>query len=158
VIVARYGDRALPAFLVLTAALMALVVIDLGSHRLPNRIVYPTTLVMFALLTMAAAFGDSWPTLGRATLAGVVAFVAMAVVALVSPSGIGLGDVKLSFVIGLALGWLGWNQLLGGFLIAFMISAAVALALVASRRLTRKDAMAFGPFLALGTLVMLIVG
>ena len=157
--IVRHADvGALPAFLTFAVALVVLAAIDLECRLLPNRIVYPTTLVTLALLVVAGATGDDWAMLGRAALAGSVAFTAMTTLALISPAGFGMGDAKLSFVIGLVLGWLGWSQLVAGFSIAFLANATVALALLATRRITRKDSLPLGPFLALGAIVVLIVG
>jgi len=69
-----------------------------------------------------------------------------------NPSG------KLSFSLGLYLGWLGWGQVfLGGFL-AFLLGALVGVGLIATGIKGRKDFVPFGPFLALGTLITVLWG
>ena len=110
-LVAAYQDSwVLPAYLVLAAGLVVLSVIDIREHRLPNRIVYPLTLAVAALLVVAAIGDDDWSAFGRALLAGVVAVAAFAGLHLASPRSLGLGDVKLVGVLGLALGWLGLGR------------------------------------------------
>ena len=155
----RYHDSwALPAFLAVTAGLVALSVIDLEHFLLPNRIVYPLALATLALLTLAALGDGAWDALGRAVLGGVAGMLTFGVLHLASPRSMGFGDVKLAFVLGLALGWLGWGELVLGLFCGFLAGALVGLALIALRRRGRKDHLPFGPFLAFGTLVALLWG
>lgn len=155
----RYHDSwALPAFLAVTAGLVALSVIDLEHFLLPNRIVYPLALATLGLLTLAALGDSAWDALGRALLGGVAGMVALGLLHLASPRSMGFGDVKLAFVLGLVLGWLGWAELVLGLFCGFLAGALVGLVLIASRRRGRKDHLPFGPFLAFGTLVALLWG
>ena len=155
----RYHDSwALPAFLALAAGLVALSVIDLEHFLLPNRIVYPLAVATLALLALAALGDDAWAAFGRAILGGVVATVALGALHLVSPRSMGFGDVKLAFVLGLVLGWLGWSELVLGLFCGFLAGALVGLGLIVLRHRGRKDHLPFGPFLAFGTLVVLLWG
>jgi leader peptidase (prepilin peptidase)/N-methyltransferase len=155
----RYHDSwALPAFLAVAAGLVALSVIDLEHFLLPNRIVYPLALATLTLLTLAALVDGAWDALGRAVLGGLAGMLTLAVLHLASPRSMGFGDVKLAFVLGLALGWLGWGELVLGLFCGFLAGALVGLALIALRRRGRKDHLPFGPFLAFGTLVALLWG
>lgn len=142
----------LPAYLVLAAGLVVLSAIDVREHRLPNRIVYPLTVAVAALLVVAAVGDDDGSALGRALLAGAVAVAAFAGLHLASPRSLGLGDVKLVGVLGMALGWLAWAALAWGAILGFAAGAVVGLVLVAAGRLARRDHLPFGPFLAAGTL------
>jgi leader peptidase (prepilin peptidase) / N-methyltransferase len=155
----RYHDSwVLPAFLVFAAGLVALSVIDFDHFLLPNRIVYPLAGATLVLLTVGAVGDDDWDALGRAILGGVAAMAALGGLHLVSPRSMGFGDVKLAFVLGLALGWLGWGELVLGLFCGFLAGAVVGVALIALRQRGRKDHLPFGPFLALGTLVVLLWG
>ncbi|HEY3095549.1 MAG TPA: A24 family peptidase [Acidimicrobiia bacterium] len=155
----RYHDSwALPAFLAVAAGLVALSVIDLEHFLLPNRVVYPLTLATIVLLTLAALGDGDWGALGRAVLGGVAGMVTLGVLHLASPRSMGFGDVKLAFVLGLALGWLGWGELVLGLFCGFLAGALVGVVLIALRRRGRKDHLPFGPFLAFGTLVVLLWG
>ncbi|MDQ6854585.1 MAG: A24 family peptidase [Actinomycetota bacterium] len=155
----RYHDSwALPAFLALATGLVALSAIDLEHFLLPNRIVYPLALATLALLTLAAVGDGAWDALGRAVLGGVAGMVTLGVLHLASPRSMGFGDVKLAFVLGLALGWLGWGELVLGLFCGFLAGALVGVALIALRRRGRKDHLPFGPFLAFGTLFALLWG
>jgi len=155
---ARYHDSfVLPAYLVLAACLVALSAIDLEHFLLPNRIVYPLDLAMPVLLAVAALGDHDWSAFGRALLAGLVAVAAFAALHLASPRSLGLGDVKLVAALGTSLGWLGWGALAVGAVLGFVIGAAVGLALVVAGRLGRRDHLPFGPFLAAGTLLTLLL-
>jgi leader peptidase (prepilin peptidase)/N-methyltransferase len=156
---ARLHDSwALPAFLVLAAGLLALSVIDLEHFLLPNRIVYPMAAVMVLLLALAALGEGDGGALLRAVLGGVAAFVAMLVLHLISPRSMGFGDVKLAFVLGLDLGWLGWGEVVLGLFLGFLFGAIVGVVLIVLRRRGRKDHVPFGPFLAAGTLTAVLWG
>jgi leader peptidase (prepilin peptidase) / N-methyltransferase len=155
----RFGASwELPAYLVLTAALLAISLIDLEHFIVPDRITGPLTVSALALLGLtAAADGNGW-RYGRTLLAGVAFFAFLLVLNILYPKGMGMGDVKLAFSLGLYLGWLGWGQVfLGGFL-AFLLGAVVGLGLIATKIKSRKDVVPFGPFLALGTMLTILWG
>ena len=158
-VAARFGwSWELPAFLLLAAALLAISIIDLEHFIVPDRITAPLTVGALGLLGLAAvADGNGW-RFGRGFLGGLVFFAFFLVLNLLYPKGMGMGDVKLAFSLGLYLGWLGWGQVfLGGFL-AFLLGAVVGVGLIASGIKGRKDAVPFGPFLALGTMITILAG
>jgi leader peptidase (prepilin peptidase)/N-methyltransferase len=156
---ARFDDTwTLPAYLVLTAALVALAVIDFETYLLPNRIVYPLTAATIALLAFGALADDDFHALGRGLLAGVIAFFIFFVLHLVSPRSMGFGDVKLSFTLGLALGYLGWGEMILGLFLGFLYGAVIGLILIATKVRGKNQAVPFGPFLAAGALTALLVG
>jgi leader peptidase (prepilin peptidase) / N-methyltransferase len=159
VVAARFGASwELPAYLVLTAALLAISIIDLEHFIVPDRITAPLTVSALALLGLAAiAEGNGW-RFGRTLLGGVAYFAFLLLLNLLYPRGMGMGDVKLAFSLGLYLGWLGWGQVfLGGFL-AFLLGAVVGVGLIATKVKTRKDVVPFGPFLALGAMLTILWG
>lgn len=155
----RFGlDAALPAFLVFVAALIAITPIDLALRIVPNRIVYPTLFVSAPLLLAAAAVDGDWTSAREAAIGGVAAFAVFFVLWYVSPRGMGYGDVRLSGVIGMFLGWIGlWHLALGLFL-AFLSASVIGVGLMLVGRKGRKDLIPFGPFLALGAILAVLVG
>lgn len=156
---ARFGaDWVLPAYLVLVAALVALSVIDLRRFLLPNRIVFPLAGVSVVLLGLGAAAEGEMGDYGRALLAAVVSFVAFALLHVISPRSMGFGDVKLAFVLGLFLGYLGWGEVVLGLFLGFLYGALIGVGLIVTGLRTRKDHVPFGPFLAAGTLTAILVG
>jgi leader peptidase (prepilin peptidase)/N-methyltransferase len=154
----RFGWSAdLPAWAWFLAVGLLLGVIDLREKLLPNRVLLPGVVGTALLLALAAAVDDAWDSLLRAVLAGVVSFAVLLVMALIAPSGMGMGDVKLAGLIGLVLGWLGWPVVLLGFLLGFLVQAVVGLALLAVRRAGRRTELPFGPALLAGALVAALI-
>ena len=138
------------AYLGFAALSVALAVIDVREHRLPNRLVlpaYPAVLVLFAL---ACALGAPWTRFGGAAAGMAVLFVVFAVFRLASRAGLGGGDVKLAGVVGGMLGWIGWDAVLVGVFAAFLLGGLFGLLLLALRRADRRTRFAFGPWMLAG--------
>lgn len=151
-------DWALPAFLLLTSALLAISVIDLEHYIVPNRILVVAIPLGAALLLIAAAIDGEWDALERSILGGLAAFVGLLVVHLISPRGMGMGDVKLAFYLGLCLGWLSWGHVALGLFLGFLFGAVVGIALVATGKRSRRQVVPFAPFLAAGTMTAVLWG
>lgn len=155
----RLGDVwELPAFLVLAAALVALSAIDLRHFILPNRIVFPLAVAMLVLLGAAAAADGDGDRFLRTLGCGVGALFAFMVLHLVSPRAMGFGDVKLSFILGLALGWFGVAETVLGLFLGFVYGAVIGVVLIATNVRSRKDHVPFGPFLAAGAMTAVLIG
>jgi leader peptidase (prepilin peptidase)/N-methyltransferase len=155
----RFGwDWALPAYLVLFASLLAISLIDLEHYIIPNRVLYPTVFVSIPLLVIAAAAQSEWGNLERAVVGAVVAWVFFLILHLVSPRGMGFGDVRLSFLLGLFLGWLDLRHVFLGVFLGFLLGSIVGLVLMALRRRNRKQHIPFGPFLAAGAVIAVLAG
>lgn len=127
-----------------------LIVIDIGTHRLPDRIVLPALAGTLLLALAGALFAD----LGDALLGALWGMVLLggfyALLRAVSRGGMGGGDVKLSALIGLVLGWHGWQTLIVGAAAAFVLGAGYALGLILLRRATGSTHIAFGPWMIIG--------
>lgn len=146
------------AYLPLLWVLVALSFIDLEHKLLPNRIVIPSFVAGVVLLGVSAALGPGVGAWVRALLGAAIAFTGFFVLALISPRGMGMGDVKLAAVLGLALAYQGWGRLLVGFFMSFLAGAVGGIALIAARRAGLKSEVPFGPYLALGTIVSVLFG
>ena len=144
---------ALPALLAFAAVGVALAAIDLDVHRLPNPIVLAAYLALVPLLGLAALLEHSPQSLLRAALGGTGLFALYLGLALARPGGMGLGDVKLSGVIGAVLGFLSWPALLVGAFAAFLLGGTVAVAALLARRATRRSLLPFGPAMITGAFV-----
>lgn len=144
-------------FTLLAVASAMLIVIDFGEYRLPDVIVLPLYGVLAVGLGVAAWTQDRWPTLGRAAVVAVGMFVLYFVMAIFAPD-LGFGDVKLSGVVGGFLGWFGASQTLAGFLLAWVLMAAVSLLLLALRRINRSSSLPFGPYLIIGAVAGAFLG
>ncbi len=149
----RFGPWELPAFLFLAAAGVLLAVVDLQHHLLPNRVVVPSTGIGAVLLLVAALGDRGTDALLRAVLGAVVLFAVFLLLALISPRGLGMGDVKLAGLVGLHLGWIGWGAVVVGAAAGFVIQALVAVVLLAGRRIGLRSDLPFGPAMLLGAAV-----
>jgi prepilin signal peptidase PulO-like enzyme (type II secretory pathway) len=129
-------------------ALVIVTATDLEYRLIPNRVVGPASVLVLAGMTVARP-SPQWAISAAAAAAFLLVF------GLISPQGMGMGDVKLAFLMGAALG--------RGVVVALVIASLVSLVpsiviLVRHGRAGRKIGFPFGPFLALGSLVALFVG
>ena len=155
----RFGaDWVLPAYLLFFAALLAISLIDLEHFIVPNRIVYPTLFAAVPLLAVAALVDGSWGALGTALLGALGAGTGLLVIHLISPRGMGFGDVRLAVVLGLFLGWIDLAHVALGLFLGFLLGGVGGVGLIALRLKSRKDHVPFAPFLALGALVAVLAG
>ncbi len=155
----RFGaDWAVPAYLVLFTSLLAISMIDLELHIIPNRIVYPTIFVAVPLLALAATAEGEFDRFWRALLGAALAWAAILLIHLVQPNGMGFGDVRLAFVLGLFLGWIDLGSVLMGLFLGFLLGSVVGVLLIALGLRGRKDHIPFGPFLAGGAALAVFFG
>lgn len=152
------GILTLIAFLYLAAVSIALALIDLDVHRLPNAIVLPSYIVGIVLLGTAGILNGDFEALIRAAIGMAALWVAYLLMALAYPGGMGFGDVKLAGVLGLFLGYLGWGQLAVGAFSAFLLGGLFAIGLVIARRANRKSGIPFGPWMLAGAWVGIFFG
>jgi leader peptidase (prepilin peptidase)/N-methyltransferase len=152
------ADAALPAYLWLGAVGVTLGVIDVDCHRLPDRLTLPSYPAGLVLLGAASLAHHDLPALGRAALAGAAVFALFFLLAFISPSSLGFGDVKLAGLLGLYLGWLGLGVLLLGLVAGFVVGAVAAVTLLVGRRVGWHSDVAFGPSLLAGALLAVVAG
>jgi leader peptidase (prepilin peptidase)/N-methyltransferase len=133
---------------VFCAALVVVTATDLTHRIVPNRIVLPAAGVVVVLMTVAEP-SPEWAIAGL----GAAAFLLAA--ALAYPGGMGMGDVKLALLMGVALG-----RTVGVALPLGMILALVPAVFLFARHGSgaRKMAIPFAPFLALGSVIALFAG
>lgn len=155
VLTARRFDLSweLPAFLWLAGVGVLLAVIDLQHHLLPTRVIRPALGIGAVLLGVAALAEGDLPALLRAGLGAIVLGLVFLLLALISPQGLGMGDVRLAVPLGLHLSWLGWDVLVLGAAASFVVQAALALALLAGGRVGLRSDLPFGPAMLLGAAV-----
>lgn len=145
-----------PAWIALAWIAAPIVRTDLSRHRIPD-LLNVAAVGAGGVLLLVPLEGDAY---GRAWLAALAVTAAMLALALIGPSGLGMGDVKLAPALGLYLGYLGWNAVLVGIVAGFVLGALAALVVLVRDAARRKPlggalrtALPFGPFLLLGTLV-----
>jgi len=149
---------ALVAYLYLAAVSVALALIDLDTHTLPDRIVLPSYVVGIVLLFGAAIANGDFGPLATAGIGLAALWQLYFLLAMVYPGGMGFGDVKLAGVLGLYLGWLGWGPLAVGAFSAFLLGGVYAIVLVVTKRVSRKGGIPFGPWMLAGAWVGIFAG
>jgi leader peptidase (prepilin peptidase) / N-methyltransferase len=149
---------AVPAYLALAFICLVLAVIDASTRLLPNRITYPAFPILLGLLLVASLGLGDLGRLARGLLAAAAVGAFFLTLALISPRGMGLGDVKLAPTLGLALGWLSWGTVAVGVFAGFLLGGLAGLAAIAVAGLTRKSLLPFGPWLVAGALLGVLAG
>lgn len=147
---------ALIPFLLLGIGGTALAVIDARLMRLPNKIVLPLYLTGLIGLTAASAPGGQWSRLFVGVICMVLFYGLFYLLAAFGPMG--FGDVKLVGVLGLHLGWLGFQYAYAGILLGTVSAAVGALVLLAMRRKSwRGSKIAYGPYLLFGAWLAILL-
>ncbi|CBE70074.1 Type 4 prepilin-like proteins leader peptide processing enzyme [Candidatus Methylomirabilis oxygeniifera] len=154
--VLHFGIATRTVFLLLfLSVLVVITFIDLDHGIIPHILSLPG--IPIGLVASLLTF-DPPPfeaATGALVGAGLVYLVAVYAEVAFQQESMGGGDVNLLSMIG---AFLGWRLMLVSFGVAVIAGACLSLALIASRVLSRKDRIPFGPFLALGAVVALFVG
>lgn len=149
-----------PAYLGFAFVAVALAWIDADVHRLPRGLTRPAYPLLVVQLAIASVASGDWEALRRAVIAGVVLWVvyfALALGAALLGSGFGYGDVTLAGLVGLATGYVSVGTTLVASYAAFILAGIYGVVRLVARRGTRKDDIAFGPWMLLGLLISLVV-
>jgi leader peptidase (prepilin peptidase)/N-methyltransferase len=154
--------RVHPALVLAAACWLALCAvplafIDVAVSRLPDVLTAPAYAGTALLLLLAAAVAGHWGDLVRAMLGGVALTAFFLALALISPSGMGLGDVKAAASLGTLLAWPGWTALAAGAFAGFGLAGLYGAALLITGRATRKQHIPFGPFMITGAFAVILV-
>lgn len=154
---ARWPDpRDLAVLALYAGALIVLMATDLDQKLLPDLLTLP--LIGYALLVLVLGWNPllAGKDLGvpSALIAAIGAPALLLVTDRILGGALGMGDVKLSVSLGLMAGI---TLLVGGFLIASVLSAAVLLLLIGLRRLSLRSAIPFGPILIAGGIVAMLL-
>jgi leader peptidase (prepilin peptidase)/N-methyltransferase len=151
-VLVHHGDVAqLVLGLLLVVVLVPLTLVDVAVRLLPDRLTGAAAVAAIVAGTLLDAGGEA----GR-LVAGLVAGGAFLVLAIARPGDMGMGDVKLTAVLGLFLG----APVAVAVFVALVAGVVAGLALMARKgvRAGRATALAFGPFLALGAVVAMLAG
>ncbi|WP_131741434.1 prepilin peptidase [Actinomadura roseirufa] len=160
VLALRFGPGAeLVAFAYLGVAGVLLAVVDAVVKRLPDRLTLPSYPIGFALLALAVPFtGDGPARLVHALIGMAVLWLFYFIQHFLMPKAMGRGDVKLSGVLGLYLGWLGEAAWVTGVVAGFLFGGVYSVIWMLLGKAGRKDEMPYGPFMLAGTLAGVLVG
>lgn len=139
--------------------------IDFQHKLILNKVTYPSIVLGLIVLGVDSLWPGTRltgglemvprPSILSGLIGGGVGFVFLLIPALLNPRGMGVGDVKMAALIGLVVGFpmaliaLGMGAIGGGL---------VAIVLLALKLKKRKEAIPFGPFLSLATMITLLWG
>ncbi len=136
--------------ILLLSALIAISFIDYKYMIIPNLITYSGIIIGF----LSAIIFD-YITIFDSLLGIFIPALLLFLVALLFKGGMGMGDVKLVSMLG---AFLGYKYTLAGIFIGSLFGSVIGLALMGLGILNRKDRIPFGPFICLGTVIMIFFG
>ncbi len=122
----------MPAYLYFVAIGVALTMIDIDTKRLPNAIVLPSYPMIALLLAISAGVEGDWWALARAGIGAAILLGFYLALTFAYPAGMGMGDVKLSGILGGVLGYLSWTTLAIGAFGGFLLGSVGAILVLAT--------------------------
>ena len=134
--------------IIFSSVLIAVSFIDIDLRIIPNVIVIPFTIVGLALNIYLNPVRWWMPL---AFSAG--AFTFMLIINLIYPKGMGMGDVKLSLMVGAFL----VKSVIAGLFLGFLVGAIFGIAVIIKKRKMRQT-IPFGPFISIGSIIALFWG
>lgn len=149
--------------LTVSCFLIVIFVYDLKHYIIPDKVIYPAIVIalLFRILNFlfVSDFGFrilNFKTLITPFLSAILASVFFLVIVSISRGRwMGVGDIKLAFLMGLMLGW---PNILVALFLAFFIGAVMGAGLIISGKKTLKSEVPFGPFLVTGTFLAIFFG
>jgi leader peptidase (prepilin peptidase)/N-methyltransferase len=162
----RFGLSSEFAITALYGCLFLIIIFIDWEHKLIlNKVTYPAAVVVLVILAIDSFLQKSAllsnlvflpePSILSGIIGGVIGFAFFLIVFLINPRGMGMGDIKLAGLIGLATGF---PLVIVALLIGIVIGGLVAVALLSLRIKGRKDVIPYGTFLALGPVITLLWG
>ncbi len=136
---------------------MALALIDWRTRLLPTRIIAPTYVLLVPLVVIAALASGEPGLLVRAAIGWALMGGLYVLLWLIHPAGMGYGDVRLSGILGIVLGYLGVGELALGAWSAFLLGGLGGVVLVAFKVIDRRH-NPFGPWMLIGALLGIVAG
>ncbi len=156
-------------YLTIAAFLIIIFVYDLKHYIIPDKVIYPAIVIalifilqfaIFNQFTFLSAFGGEIFTEANIFQSSILsafgaALFFLAVVLITKGKGMGIGDIKLAFLMGLILGW---PNILVALFLAFFLGAVSGIFLILFKRKTMKSEVPFAPFLIIGLFLSLFFG
>ncbi|MEZ5372404.1 MAG: A24 family peptidase [Microthrixaceae bacterium] len=143
--------KSLPAYLVLVVVLVMAAIIDLRTMLIPRQLIWAGLAAGLAIMVAISLWIGDWGHLLGALVGAVGYFGFLFLTWLISPRGMGFGDVRLGAVMGLYLGWISWPLILIALILGSLVNVVQGLAINGISG--RKVPIPFGPALAMGALV-----
>lgn len=143
-------SKELPVALALISLFVIITITDLKTMLIPDKVLL-VFFILFIILRTISPLTPWWDSL----VGGAAGFIILFLLAVVSKGGMGGGDIKLFGVIGIVLGF--YKVLLTLFF-SSLIGAIFGLNKLIKNEATRKSAIPFGPFIAVGALISYFFG
>lgn len=141
----------------LVPAYVALGLVDWRTRLLPTFVIARLYVAMLALILVGWAVTRDTDAVVHAALGWLVYGGLFVVLWFVYPRGLGYGDVRLSGLLGLGLGWLGWGPVLVGMYAGLILGGVLGLLLSLVHVVDRRN-NPFGPYMLVGALIGVLWG
>jgi leader peptidase (prepilin peptidase)/N-methyltransferase len=132
--------------------------IDITTHRLTRSVTVRAAFIGGPLLSIAAIANNQPGKIGVMALSFTAALLTFMALSLASKRGVGAGDVRLAAVLAMFLGYLGAHYVFQGLALGFIIGGVIALLLLITRKATRNTRIAFGPYICIGAMAVVLFG
>ena len=142
-------------YIILSSALIIIAFIDLNEQIVPDVISLPGIVIGFILSFFVPYISFVNSALGVFVGGGIILGIGLAGSALFKREAMGGGDVKLAAMIG---AFLGWRYIIISLFLGFFTGALAGIILILSKIKSREDAVPFGPFIVLGSIITLLWG
>jgi leader peptidase (prepilin peptidase)/N-methyltransferase len=143
-------------YLLFFAGLIALSMIDIDTKLLPKKIVYISGAFLVFFLTLDAIIaGDFEPLRNSVIVAAVYSGFLFILWFVTGGRAMGFGDVRLAIFLGFAMGYYGFIVSYAGLLVSLFLGAFIGIGVAIASGGGRKMKIPFGPFLAMGTIIVL---
>ena len=129
-----------------------------GLTRLPREVTYTVMALGAPLLVIAALIENEPRRIYMALIGAAISLAVMGALYIASRGGLGDGDVRLSPLLGMYLGWLNPGLALVGLFYGFILGAVIGVAMMIIGKAGRRTQLPFGPFLAAGSIVAIFYG
>lgn len=130
--------------------------VDVAVHRLPDRLTVRAGAGGVVLFGVAGVTAGQFARFGVALACGLAVVTAYVALVALGPGGLGTGDAKLGFAVGLATGWYGWAAAFHSTLAGLVLASGYAGALLLLRRINRRDHLPHGPAMLAGALAAVL--
>jgi leader peptidase (prepilin peptidase)/N-methyltransferase len=132
--------------------------IDITTHRLTRSVTMRAAFIGGPLLSIAAIANNHPGKIGVMALSFIVTLLTFLALSHASKRGIGAGDVRIAAVLAMFLGYLGATYVFQGLTLGFILGGVVALLLLITRKATRNTRIAFGPYICIGAMAVVLFG
>lgn len=152
-----YGITKALRLIILAAALVIIGKIDSLERIIPNLFILYLA-VMRTIILVADCVGNMSQAgiiLSSAVLGIVYGSVVFIIARIFAKGSIGMGDIKLFAVIGY---YLGSTSVIPAIIMSLLVAMVYGIIMVCRKKMTMKDTISFGPYIAIGTILVIIIG